>query len=899
MAMKEELRQGQQQLEDSRSRYADLYDSAPIGYFTVAENGLILEANLTGANLLGIERNSLIGKPLSHFVARDDQDVFSRHHNQIFAAKTPQSCEIKLVRKNGTQFHARLESMVTQDHDGNLSGYRTVMSEVSESKRVEEALQESQRKYRFLFESAPVGVVTVNSDGDNLAKLVEEHTAELRMINAQLQQQITERKWAEDELQRNYDIQTEVNSLILLSLGDISLEDTLKRALDTILSIPWFSFESRGGIFLAEHDSEVLVMKAQSGLPEPVQKACARVPFGKCLCGRAALTREIHCTGCLDARHDIVYEEIASRSGYAVPILSADRTIGVIILYMREGHRRDEREEEFLTAIANTLAGIIKRKQAEAALDQERTTLAALYDISSALNSTADINALLKSITRKTKELLNVENASILFWDKRRNELYPPISPAVAGKRGMETRPDWFRPPATSSVAGWVFREGKPALVQDVSADERFYNEIHGNTEPLVRSILCVPLRGREGILGVVEVVNKEEGGFTVGDQRMLEAIADNIAVSIEKANLYRDLQRAEALLRRQNAELRRAVKQKYRFENIIGNSDKIMDVLKKAEEVALTDSTVLIYGETGTGKELLARAIHQSSTRSSKNFVPINCGAIPENLLESELFGHERGAFTGATAQRIGRFEEANGGTLFLDEISDMPLNLQVKLLRVLQESVIQRLGSNENISVDVRVIVATHEDMTQLVAEGRFREDLYYRLKVFELELPPLRERQGDIPLLINHFIAYYNERLGKQIVDIEDAALDILCRYNYPGNIRELQHLIERAMVLCKGNAITTDVLPEEMRVPMKDAKSLTPRQERFAIPRNKEELRAARAKVQQEIEHLFLTELLSSTRGNVSKAARKAGMDRSWLIELIGRHQLDLTQFRDEG
>jgi len=1000
--MKEELRRGQQQPEDSRSRYADLYDSAPIGYFTVAENGLILETNLTGANLLGMERNSLIGKPLSHLVARDDQDVFCLHHNQIFAEKTPQTCEIKIVRKNGTQFYARLESMVTQDHDGNLSRYRTVMSDVSESKRIEEALQESQRKYRFLFEYTPVGVVIINSDGriltanpasakmlnyedpedlvgrdvtelyidpeqrkslhaeliergyvenyeialarkdntpiyatssciarrdeegdilrfemffkditdrkqserelssdgDNLAKLVKEHTAELRMINAQLQQQITERNWAKEELQRNYDIQTEVNSLILLSLGDISLEEILKYALDTVLSIPWFSFESKGGIFVAEHDSEVLVMKAQNGLPESVQKACARVPFGKCLCGRAALTQEIQCISCLDARHDIIYEEIASRSGYAVPILSADKTIGVIILYMREGHRRDEREEEFLTATANTLAGIIKRKQAEAALEQERTMLATLYDISSALNSTADINALLKSIIRKTKELLNVENASILFWDKKKNELYPPIAPVVVEKEGMETRPDWFRPPTASSVAGWVFREGKPALVQDVSADERFYKEIHENTEPLVKSILCVPLRGREGILGVVEAVNKKEGGFTVSDQRMLEAIADNIAVSIEKANLYQDLQRAEALLRRQNAELRRAIKQKYRFENIIGNSDKIMDVLKKAEQVALTDSTVLIYGETGTGKELLARVIHQSSPRSSKNFVPINCGAIPENLLESELFGHEKVAFTGATVRRIGRFEEANGGTLFLDEISDMDINLQVKLLRVLQESVIQRLGSNEDISVDVRVIVATHEDLDQLVSEGRFREDLYYRLKVFELELPPLRKRQGDIPLLINHFIAYYNERLGKQIADIEDAALGILCRYNYPGNIRELQHLIERAMVLCKGNVITTDILPEEMQTPMKNVKISMFSQERFAIPRNKEELRTARTEAQRRIENLFLTELLSNTHGNVSKAARKAGMDRSWLIELIGRHQIDLSRFRDE-
>jgi len=869
--MKEELQRGQQQLE---SLHRFLFESTSMGVVTVNSDSRISSANPASAGMLGYEgTEDLVGRDVTELYL--DPEQRKSLHAELMERGYVENYEIALARKDGTPIHFTSSCIAHRDEEGNILRFEMFFKDITNHKQSEKELR---------------------SDGNRLAELVEEHTAELRMINAQLQQQITERKWAEEELQRNYDIQTEVNSLMLLSLGDISLEEILKYALDTVLSIPWFSFESRGGIFLAEHDSEVLVMKVQNGLPEPVQKSCARVSFGKCLCGQAALTREIHCTGCLDANHDIVYEEIASRSGYAVPILSADRTIGVIILYLREGHHRDEREEEFLTAIANTLAGIIKRKQAEAALEQERTTLAALYDISSALNSTVDINALLKSITRKTRELLNVENASILFWDKQKDELYPPIAPVVVEKEGMETRPDWFRPPTASNVADWVFREGKPALVQDVSADERFHDD--GNVEPLVKSILCVPLRGREGILGVVEVVNKKEGGFTMGDQRMLEAIADNIAVSIEKANLYQDLQRAEAFLRRQNAELRRAVKQKYRFENIIGSSDMIMDVLKKAEQVALTDSTVLIYGETGTGKELLARAIHQSSPRSSKNFVPINCGAIPENLLESELFGHEKGAFTGATARRIGRFEEANGGTLFLDEISDMALNLQVKLLRVLQESVIQRLGSNEDISVDVRVIAATHENLEQLVSEGRFREDLYYRLKVFELELPPLRERQGDIPLLINHFIGYYNERLGKQIVDTEDAALDILCRYDYPGNIRELQHLIERAMVLCKGSVITTDVLPEEMRDPMKGARSPAFSQERFTIPRNKEELRTARTEAQRRIEHLFLTELLSSTRGNVSEAARRAGMDRSWLIELIGRHQIDLSQLRGE-
>jgi len=532
-------------------------------------------------------------------------------------------------------------------------------------------------------------------------------------------------------------------------------------------------------------------------------------------------------------------------------------------------------------------------------LERQIARLSALYDISSALNSIIDIDALLEFIILQTKELLDVEGVSILFCDQRKGELYFPI--VAVEEQEIATRLKHLRFPMDSGVAGWVCREGKSALVPDVSVDERFYGEIDENTGFVTKSILCVPLLGKEGVLGILEAVNKKEGKFTETDQYLFEAMASNIATSIERANLYRDLQKAEALLRRQNAQLRQAIKQKYRFENIIGNSDKMIDALKKAEQVALTDATVLIYGETGTGKELVTQAIHHSSPRSLKNFVPINCGAIPENLLESELFGHEKGAFTNATVRRIGRFEEANDGTLFLDEIGDMPLNLQVKLLRVLQEGVIQRLGSNEDIPIDVRVIAATHQDLEQLVAEEKFRQDLYYRLKVFELEIPPLRERKEDIPLLINHFITHYNEKLGKQIVGIEDAATDILYNYDYPGNVRELQNLVESAMILSKGNMITVDVLPKDIRTPKESDKTLIVGEERLDIPKNNEELKAAKAearrKAEENVERLFLTELLSSTHGNVSEAARLAGINRSWLAQLVSKHQLDLSQFRE--
>ncbi len=244
-------------------------------------------------------------------------------------------------------------------------------------------------------------------------------------------------------------------------------------------------------------------------------------------------------------------------------------------------------------------------------------------------------------------------------------------------------------------------------------------------------------------------------------------------------------------------------------FAQIIGNSASLRRVLKRVETVAPTDSTVLIYGETGTGKELIARGIHDLSPRRSKPFVKLNCAAIPTGLLESELFGHERGAFTGAIAQRIGRFEVADGGTIFLDEIGEIPLELQTKLLRVLQEREFERLGSSRTLRTDARLIAATNRDLETMVSEQRFRSDLFFRLNVFPVHVPPLQEREGDIPLLVRHFTQQFSRRMNKVIETIPSATMDALCRYHWPGNIRELQNVIERAVILSTGTALAVDV------------------------------------------------------------------------------------------
>lgn len=519
-------------------------------------------------------------------------------------------------------------------------------------------------------------------------------------------------------------------------------------------------------------------------------------------------------------------------------------------------------------------------------LQREIFNLSTLCDILGVFNSVLDVNSALKSIPQRIKDLVNAKEVSIFLKDGQRNKSH---FLTFASKERDESQISQYDVPIDLETAEKVISTREISLIQDYKIADKASGVAEEN-------ILYLPLTSkRYDPFGILEVVIEKPKELTKRDIEILKTISDNIASSIERSNLYNDLRKAESILRYQNAELRQAIKHKYSFDNIIGSNKKLINVMKTAEQVALTDSTVLIYGETGTGKELLARAIHSSSIRSSGNFIPVNCGAIPKDLLESELFGHEKGSFTGATARRIGRFEAAEGGTIFLDEIGDMSPDLQVKLLRVLQENVIQRLGSNEEIKVNVRVIAATNQDLTQLVAKGSFRQDLYYRLNVFELRLPSLRERRDDIPLLVDHFINHFNEKLNKNITGVEDDAMRALCNYDYPGNVRELQNIIQRAMILCKSDKITLDVLPDDLisqnicAVVIVDNESMT-------IPKDNDELKSAKIEIQNKLEKAFLIRLLSECKGNVSLASRKAKINRSWLTEMIGKHNIELKDFK---
>jgi sigma-54 specific flagellar transcriptional regulator A len=326
---------------------------------------------------------------------------------------------------------------------------------------------------------------------------------------------------------------------------------------------------------------------------------------------------------------------------------------------------------------------------------------------------------------------------------------------------------------------------------------------------------------------------------------------------------------------------------EKYRFnKDIIGQSDKMQEVFTLIEKVADCDSTIMVTGESGTGKELIARAIHQNSYRRNKPFIPLNCGAIPENLLESELFGHVRGAFTGATAPRAGKFELADGGTIFLDEIGDMSAELQVKILRVLEEREFERVGGCKTIKIDVRIIAATHQDLEKAVLEEAFREDLFYRLFVIPLAIPPLRERKSDIPLLLSHFLDLFNREKNKQMERVSDEALEIILRYGWPGNVRELKNMIERLVIL-KGKG---EILPQDLPEKVKLGNGYV------TLPKIEisEEGICLNTAV-NEFEKALIFQSLEKTKWVKNKAAKLLQLNRTTLVEKIKRHQLEQQAF----
>ncbi len=428
-----------------------------------------------------------------------------------------------------------------------------------------------------------------------------------------------------------------------------------------------------------------------------------------------------------------------------------------------------------------------------ASIDVER--LETLIEINTLINSDyADDKALLTHILEAASRLTNGESSSILLLNPENDRLYFEIS---LGPKGPEVQK--FSVKVGEGIAGWVAKHNKSLIVNDVDKDERHFKGIDSQTGYATTSILAVPMRIKDRCVGVIEIINRlDQQNFTNDDLVWLERFAVQAALAIQNARSYQRL--TDEIIRLQDK-----INVEKGYHPFIHGSRIIKEKLELAEKIASTDSSVLILGESGAGKELFAEQIHLNSKRADGPFIRINCAALPEHLLESELFGHVKGAFTDATNDRRGRFELADGGTIFLDEIGDMPLNLQSKLLRVLQHMVFEKVGASEPTTVDVRVLAATNKDIEKLIELGEFRRDLYYRLNVLPFYVPPLRERVEDIPELSSFFLKKFNRELKKRIKEFSNEALDALMSYAWPGNVRELENVIERSVVICDEDFI----------------------------------------------------------------------------------------------
>jgi formate hydrogenlyase transcriptional activator len=510
--------------------------------------------------------------------------------------------------------------------------------------------------------------------------------------------------------------------------------------------------------------------------------------------------------------------EVGVRSLAMVPLTTAQRRLGAMGFGRLVPQGITDAEVQFMQRAASQVAVAVdnalnfETSQAyQAQLARERDRLQVLLEVNNVLVSTRELSELFRGIVTSLEKVIHHDYTSLALRDSTSGLLkihaldFSNSSALFGGEITV---------PLDSTPSGICFTTAQPLLARGAEID-RFQNDIIRKLRSEgVQTICCVPLITQGRTFGTLNLASRREDAFPPEDVELLQQVGAQIAIAVENALAFKQIDALKDKLAEEKLYLEEEIRSEFNFDEIIGDSPPLKRALAQVEVVAPAGTAVLVTGETGTGKELIARAIHNLSPRRERTFVKINCAAIPGGLLESELFGHERGAFTGALTQKIGRFELADHGTLFLDEVADLPLDLQPKLLRVLQEQEFERLGSNRTQHVDVRIVAATNGDLSKLVAERTFRSDLYYRLNVFPIHIPALRERPEDVPPLVRYFVQKFSMRLNKSVAFVPADAMEALASYSWPGNIRELENFIERAVLLSPGR---------ELRVPVSELKS----------------------------------------------------------------------------
>jgi Nif-specific regulatory protein len=497
-----------------------------------------------------------------------------------------------------------------------------------------------------------------------------------------------------------------------------------------------------------------------------------------------------------------------------------------------------------------------------------------LFEISTLLNKVnRDVKNNLNPVIELLANYLPAEKAFLTILNRANRKISIELAFGISKE---EQKLGTYR--IGEGIIGKVVETGKPVVIPKISEHDGYLNKTKLNINNYNLSFICVPIREENEIVGTLSIHRKYNQNFNISeDEQILSIIGSMIAQAVRTRQEYSE--EIEKLVN-ENEKLHFELKERIYPSGIIGNSGKMQSVFDLIERVSPTTATVLIRGESGVGKELVADAIHFNSLRRNKPFVKVNCSALPDSLIESELFGHERGAFTGANMLRKGRFETANGGTIFLDEIGDLPASTQVKLLRIIQEREFERLGSSSTIKVDVRVICATNRNLEELIERGIFREDLYYRINVFPVFIPPLRERLNDIPGLVDHFIFKFNKGQNKTIKRISASAIDLLMVYHWPGNIRELENCIERAAILSTDNVIRSSNLPPTLQTAV-SSKTMS---------------KGPLEVVVDQVEKQIVIDSLIDTKGNQVKAARKLGITERMMGIRIRKYEIDPKRFK---
>jgi len=651
--------------------------------------------------------------------------------------------------------------------------------------------------------------------------------------------------------------------------------DRLTRLATTVLRVPV--------ALVSLVDSDRQFFKSQSGLSEPLA-SIRQTPLARSFCKHAVGSREPLIVP--DARRDPLFEDSTTVLGedgpiaYAgIPLITSDgHAIGTFCVMDRRPHKWSDEEISILRVLATStmseieLQHLLREFRSMTAnlqrLVESRTSalLAAekrqrvLLDVNNAIVTCLDRDSLFCATAAALRDAIPFDRAALVLHDPARDVFKvlgvasPAPSPPV-----IPVGTEWGR---EGSRAGWVLDQRKPLVTDDLDEPPDFLEHAALRKEG-IRSAVTVPMTAKGKTLGTLNVGSRMPGRYGEADASLLAAIGEQVALALENLFAYEEIAALKARLEEENVYLLEEVRTDSAFGDVVGESPAILGVLASVRKVAQTDSTVLVTGETGTGKELVVRAIHDLSRRKDKLLVKVNCAALPAGVIESELFGHEKGAFTGALNRKIGRFELANRGTLFLDEVGDLPLELQAKLLRVLQEGEFERVGGTQTLKAEVRLVAATNRDLERAVAEERFRADLYYRLNVFPIPIPPLRNRPQDIPRLARHFAAHYSSKMGKPVGPLSADVLDRLSAYTWPGNVRELQHVIERAVILSpKGRFELGD----------------------FMAPRPAAGSAKSAARTLEEVEREHIVAVLEETGWRVSGdrgAARILGLKRTTL------------------